>query len=89
VIEVAPRAERTLLRVRYFAVVDNSPPYYVRFWAAGQLLDEQLIVLNESRLVRAWLPEAAARISVELETIDGSPMDAPWRVRIGVFQMLE
>jgi len=46
-------------------------------------------VLNESRLVRAWLPEAAARISVELETIDGSPMDAPWRVRIGVFQMLE
>ena len=89
VIEVAPRAERTLLLVRYFAVVDNSPPYYIRFWAAGQLLDEQLIVLNESRLVRTWLPEAAAQISVELETIDGSPMDAPWRVRIGVFQLLE
>jgi hypothetical protein len=69
-------------------MVDNSASYYVRFWAGGKLLDEQLIVLSESRLVRTWLPEGTARIVVELETIDGSPLDAPWRVRIGVFQML-
>lgn len=87
VIEVAPRAERTLLLVRYFAVIDNSVPYWVRFWAGGKLLDEQMIVLNESRLVRAWLPEGTAEIMVELETVDRTPIDAPWRIRIGVFQM--
>lgn len=86
-IEMTPRSTRTLLLMRYFAVVTDGMPYWVRIWAGDRLLDEQLIVLEESRLVRAWVPEGCAEILVDIAAAEDAPMAIPWRIRIGVFQL--
>jgi hypothetical protein len=86
-IEVAPRAGRTLLVVRYFAVVTGGMPYRVRVWGGGRMLDEQQVVLQESRLVRAVVPEDCSEIIVEIATEDDPRVDPPWRLRIGVCQL--
>ena len=85
-IEIAPRPVRTLLVIRYFAVVSDGLPYRVRVWASGSVLDDQLIVLQESRLVRAIVPEDCAEIVVEIATGDAR-VDAPWRIRVGACQL--
>lgn len=86
-IDMAPRSTRTLLLMRYFALVTDGLPYWVRIWAGDRLLDEQLIVLQESRLVRAWVPDGSAEISVEIAALGDAPMEIPWRIRVGVFQL--
>ncbi|MEO8755214.1 MAG: hypothetical protein ABI624_21340, partial [Casimicrobiaceae bacterium] len=86
-IELAPRSSRTLLLVRYFALVSDGRPYQVRIWAGDRLLDEQLIVLQESRMVRAWIPEGCAELLLEIAPLEDAPMAIPWRIRIGVFQL--
>lgn len=87
-IEISPCATRTLLVLRYFAIVSNGRPYHVRIWGGGRLLDEQLIVLQESRLVRAWVPEGCGELIVDVASDeDNQLVDAPWRVRINVCQL--
>ncbi|MCC6193784.1 MAG: class I SAM-dependent methyltransferase [Burkholderiales bacterium] len=86
-IEMASRDSRMLLLMRYYAVVTDARPYRVRVWGCGRLLDEQLIVLSESRLVRAIVPEACAQIVVEIATEDDPAVDPPWRLRVGVCQL--
>lgn len=88
-IDVPPRPARALLLIRYFAVVTEGQPYRVRIWTRGRLLDDQAIVLQESRLVRAWLPEGSSEIFVEIATEDDAPMDLAWRIRIGVCQLFD
>ena len=88
-VEVLPQSRRTLLLIRYYAVVTDGVPYKVRVWGGGLLLDEQLIILQESRLVRAWVPPECAEILVEIATDDDTPMEVSWRIRIGVFQQFD
>ena len=85
-VDIPPRGERTLLLIRYFAVVTAGHPYRVRVWGAGRLLAEHLIVLQESRLVRAFVPPGCAEILFDIDAGDGAAMDFPWRIRVGVFQ---
>jgi hypothetical protein len=85
-IQVAPQPVRTLLVIRYFAVVSNGVPYRIRVWAGGRMLDEQLVVLQESRLVRGIVPADCAEIVVEIAS-DDARVDAPWRIRVGVCQL--
>ena len=85
-VDIAPQAERTLLLVRYFAVVTEGHPYRVRVWGAGRLLADHLIVLQESRLVRAFVPPGCAEILFDIDAGDDATMDFPWRIRVGVFQ---
>ena len=85
-VDIPPHAERTLLLVRYYAVVTDGLPYRVRVWGAGRLLADHLIVLQESRLVRAFVPPGCAEILFEIDAGDDVDMDYPWRIRIGVFQ---
>jgi len=87
-IEISPCATRTLLVLRYFAVVSDGRPYHVRIWGGGRMLDEQLIVLQESRLVRAWVPEGCGELVVDVASDEDSALvDAPWRMRINVCQL--
>lgn len=85
-VRIPPSDGRRVLLIRYYAVVSNGP-YHVRVWAGGRLLDDQLTVLQESRLVRAWVPPEATGICVETCDLDGNPVTLPWHVRVGVFQL--
>jgi len=85
-VDIAPHAQRTLLLVRYFAVVGNVRPYRVRLWASGQMLAEQLIVLQESRLMRVLVPPNCAELVFEIAADDDADMDYTWRIRVGVLQ---
>lgn len=85
-VRIPPSAGRRVLLIRYYAVV-SAGPYHVRVWSGGRLLDDQLTVLQESRLVRAWVPSNAAEILVETCDLDGNPITLPWHVRVGVFQL--
>jgi len=88
-VEIAPGDTRRLLLIRYYATVTDARPYWVRILCADRVLDEQLIVLQESRLVRAWVPEGCAEILVTITPMDDASMDMPWRIRIGVFQLFD
>lgn len=85
-VRIPPSGLRRVLLIRYYSVVTTGP-YLIRIWADGRLLDEQLAVLQESRLVRAWVPPNTAEIAVETCDLDGNPVALPWSVRIGVFQL--
>lgn len=76
-----------ILVVRYFAVVENETPYRLRIWGAGRLLDEQTVVLQESRLARARVPPGCAGIEFEIAGLDGAPVAAGWQLRLGVVQL--
>ncbi len=86
-VQIEPRSQHTLLLIRHYAVVHDHIPYRVRIWASGRVLDEQVIVIAESRLIRARLPAGCAEIEVELSGLDGAPVPAPAHIRIGVFQL--
>ncbi len=86
-VQVPSTKGRSFLLVRYYAVVTNGTPYRVRIWGAGRLLDEQLIVLQESRLVRTWVPPECTQVEFEITELDGAPATAAWQLRLGVFQM--
>ena len=82
--EAAP--PRTLLVIRYYAVMRDAP-YRVRVWAGERLLDDQLVVLQESRLVRASVPTGATEITIETCELDETPVELPWHVRVGFLQL--
>lgn len=85
-VEIAPHPAPALLVIRYFAVVTDDVPYRVRVWAGGRVLDDQLVVLQESRLLRGLVPADCAEIIVEIAS-DHGRVDAPWRIRVGVCQL--
>lgn len=82
----ASRAEGVLL-VRYYAVVSDETPYRVRIWGAGRLLDEQLIVLQETRMARAFVPAGCGELEFEIAAYDGTPVVGTWQLRLGVLQI--
>jgi hypothetical protein len=88
-VEFAPADTRRLLLIRYFATVTDGRPYRVTIRAADRVLDEQLIVLQESRVARAWVAAGCAELFVEIAALDDVPLDAHWRLRVGVFQLFD
>jgi hypothetical protein len=87
---IIPRcATRRILLMRYFAVVTDENAYHVRVWACGRLLDDQRIVLQESRLMRAWLPADCDELHVEVCNLDETRVATGWQLRIGVLQIFE
>jgi len=86
-VQVEANATRTILLMRYYAVVRNNQRYRVRVWGAGALLDDQVVVIEESRLMRAWLPAGCAEIVIELCDLDGAVAAPMPQIRVGVFQL--
>jgi len=85
-VDIPPQAQSTLLLVRYFAVATQGTPYRVRLWGAGRVLADQLIVLQESRLMRTLVPPGCAELIFEIDAGDDVLPDPAWRIRVGVLQ---
>lgn len=88
-IAIPIRATRTLLLVRYYAHVADQAPFRVRIWGSGRLIDDQLIVISESRLVRAIVAAECAELTVETCDLREVRTDRTSQVRIGVFQLFD
>ena len=64
----------------------RGQPFRLRLWGNGRVLAEHLLVLTESRLLRAWLQPECGEVLFELVAGDTELADAPWRIRVGVLQ---
>jgi SAM-dependent methyltransferase len=85
-VEIAPQTSHTILLVRYHAVVTDDRPFRVRLWAAGRVLADQFVVLQEERLIRTVLPAQCPEVLFDLAAEDDAPFEAAWHIRVGVFQ---
>jgi SAM-dependent methyltransferase len=87
---VGTRDRAVALLIRYYAVLgDGVSPYTVRVSHDGLVLDEQLVVLQETRLVRAALPPDAQEVLIEIVDSDGRVVDDGWQLRVSVFQLVD
>lgn len=86
-VQVPASSGEAVLLVRYYAVVTDGTPYRVCIWGAGRLLDEQLIVLQESRLARAFVPAGCDELEFEITAFDGTAVEGTWQLRLGVLQI--
>jgi SAM-dependent methyltransferase len=89
-VEVGARDRALVLLVRYYAVLGaGDAPYRVRVVHAGGVLAEDLVLLQETRLVRALLPPGVAEVAVEIVDGQGVVVDAGWQLRVSVFQLVD
>jgi hypothetical protein len=89
-VAVGARDRAVVLLVRYYAVLaEGDAPYRVRIAHAGGVLDDQLVVLQETRLARAVLPPGVGEVVVEIVDADGRVADAGWQLRVSVFQLVD
>ena len=87
-IDISPRSSPALLLLRYFALMTDGAPYRVRVTAGEERIDESLIVLQESRLVRGLVPAGCSEVIVEVLPGDEDSASTAGRVRVGVCQLL-
>src|SRR5581483_2415615 len=79
------QAGPSLLLMRFYAVVGQEQPIRVRVWGGGILLDDQVIALSETRLVRAMLPQGCREVMVQTADLEDRPLID--NVRVGVCQL--
>ncbi len=87
-VQLGLRDSDTVLLFRYYAVVGDGQPFRVRVSAGDRVLGDQLVALQETRLLRAELPSAEPEIVVEILDLDGHLVTPGWQLRVSVFQLV-
>jgi SAM-dependent methyltransferase len=77
-----------VLLLRFFAVAADAAPYKVRISDGDRVLDEQVIVLQESRLSRALIRRGTAFIDIDICDLEDNPKSQYGCFRISVCQLI-
>ena len=86
-VTVPASAARAVLLLRYYGI-PGGRPYRLRLLCDGQFLAEQEVLLQESRLMRAWLPAGAGSVELELMGLDGVAPATGEQLRLSVLQVI-
>ena len=85
-VDIAPQAERTLLLVRYFAVVTDGHRTACACGAQGACSRTISSCCRSRGWCARFVPPGCAEILFDIDAGDDVMMDFPWRIRVGVFQ---
>ena len=77
-----------ILLLRFYAVVGEAGPYKIIVSDGTHVLDEQVIVLQESRLSRSIVHRGTRSIRVEVVDLNGDPQPLYGCLHLGVCQLI-
>jgi SAM-dependent methyltransferase len=81
------RDTRALLVARYYAAAGERP-YRVCWYADDLLVDDQVLAIAESRMVRASIPRGTRILRMTLRDLGGEPLQFPNAVHLAVLQLI-
>lgn len=87
-IKVGELESDAILLIRFYAVVNDSGPYKVVVRNGNQILDEQVIVLPESRLSRSLVRSGPTNILIEIFDLNGNHQPLYGCLHLGVCQLI-
>lgn len=88
IINLGKLASDAILLLRFYAVVGEAGPYKIIVSDGTHVLDEQVIVLQESRLSRSIVHRGTKSIRVEIVDLDGEPRLLYGCLHLGVCQLI-
>jgi SAM-dependent methyltransferase len=77
-----------VLLLRFYAVVNEAGPYKVIVSDGTDVLDEQVIVLQESRLSRSIVRRGTSSVRIEIVDLEGNPKALYGCLHLGVCQLI-
>ena len=87
VIRVPALDDDGLLLLRYYAVAKEHP-YMVQLSVEGREIASDLVVINESHLLRALVPAGTRGITLLLTLLDGTPIEDNRSLHLAVAQLV-
>jgi hypothetical protein len=81
------QASRAILVARYYAAAGPAP-YRVCWYADDLLVDDQVLAVAESRMVRASIPRGTRVVRLMLRSLGGEPLELPNAIHLAVLQLI-